>query len=98
MKGVRVNAGVSTVPGPLVVLASSSGTEASAVWRDKQHGYFTYFLLKELQGGAWQQPLKPTMDRVQQSVARETARIGKVQTPALLGGPQAMGQLNELGW
>jgi hypothetical protein len=98
MKGVRVNAGVSTVPGPLVVLASSSGTEASAVWRDKQHGYFTYFLLKELQGGAWQQPLKPTMDRVQQNVARETARIGKVQTPTLLGGPQAMGQLNELGW
>jgi hypothetical protein len=98
MKGVRVNAGVSTVPGPLVVMASSSGTEASAVWRDKQHGYFTYFLLKELQGGAWQAPLRPTMERVQQNVARETARIGKVQTPTLLGGPQAMGQLDQLGW
>jgi hypothetical protein len=98
MKGVRVNAGVSTVPGPLVVLASSSGTEASAVWRDRQHGYFTYFLLKELQGGAWQAPLRPTMERVQQNVARETARIGKVQTPTLLGGPQAMGQLDQLGW
>jgi hypothetical protein len=98
MKGVRVNATISTVPGGLVVLASSSGTEASAVWREKQHGYFTYFLLKELKGGAWQAAIQPTMERVQQNVARETARIGKVQTPTLLGGPQAMGQLDQLGW
>ncbi len=98
MKGVRVNAAVSTVPGNLLVLASSTGTEASAVYRDKQHGYFTYFLLKELQAGGWLAPISTTMDRVQQNVARETARIGKLQTPMLIGGPAVGGQLDQLGW
>ena len=98
MKGVRVNANVSTVPGNLVVLASSSGTEASAVYRDKQHGYFTYFLLKELKAGGWQTPLKPTMDAVQQNVARETARIGKLQTPMMLVGYGIEGTADKCTW
>lgn len=98
MKGVRVNANVSNVPASLVVLASSSGTEASAVYRDKQHGYFTYFLLKELKAGGWQSPLKPVMDAVQQNVARETARIGKLQTPVMLVGQGMDGTTEEFAW
>ncbi len=98
MKGVRVSTSVSSVPGGLVLLASSTGAEASAVYRDRQHGYFTYFLLKELQAGGWQAPLPHTMDRVQQNVARETARIGKLQTPMLMGGPAVGGQLDQLTW
>ncbi len=89
MKAVRVSANVSNVPANLVVLASSSGNEASAVYREKQHGYFTYFLLKELKENKGQAGIRDMMLRIEQNVAREAARIGKVQTPSLMMGPDA---------
>ncbi len=96
MKGVRVSANVSNVPSNLVVLASSSGNEASAVYREKQHGYFTYFLLKELKETKGQSTIREMMTRIEQNVARETARIGKIQNPNLLNGPDVGSELERL--
>jgi hypothetical protein len=98
MKGVRVSANVSNVPANIVVLASSSGNEASAVFREKQHGYFTYFLLKELKESKGQVSIRDMMARVEQNVARETARIGKIQTPTILIGPDVDLTENSLKW
>jgi hypothetical protein len=98
MKTVKVKANVENVPGNLVVLASSSGTEASAVYNEKQHGYFTYFLLKDLKETQGNTLLKSAMERVQQNVAREAARIGKVQTPTYLLGPDAIEKWEEWKW
>jgi hypothetical protein len=98
MKSVRVSANVSSVPANLVVLASSSGTEASAVYKDKQHGYFTYFLLKALKESKGQIGLREMMDAAEQNVAREAARIGKVQTPNMLFGPDVESIQNSLKW
>jgi hypothetical protein len=98
MKSVRVSADVSSVPGNLVVLASSSGTEASAVYRDKQHGYFSYFLFKQLKETKGEMTLKGDMNIIEQNVAREAARIGKIQTPTVLIG-DALGAIWEgLTW
>jgi uncharacterized caspase-like protein len=96
MKGVRVSANVSNVPANLVVLASSSGNEASAVYREKLHGYFTYFLLKELKETKGQAAIRDMMTRIEQNVAREAARIGKIQNPNLLTGPDAEGNVDTL--
>ena len=96
MKGVRVSANVSNVPANLVVLASSSGNEASAVYREKLHGYFTYFLLKELKETRGQAAIRDMMTRIEQNVAREAARIGKIQNPNLLTGPDAEGNVDTL--
>jgi hypothetical protein len=98
MKAVKVKANVENVPGNLVVLASSSGTEASAVYNEKQHGYFTYFLLKDLKETKGNTLLKPAMERVQQNVGREAGRIGKVQTPTFLLGPDASEKWEVLKW
>jgi hypothetical protein len=98
MKAVKVKANVENVPGNLVVLASSSGTEASAVYNEKQHGYFTYFLLKDLKETKGNTLLKPAMERVQQNVGREAGRIGKVQTPTFLLGPDAAEKWEVLKW
>lgn len=98
MKGVKVKAKVDAVPGNLVVLASSSGNEASAVYREKQHGYFTYFLLKNLQTNKGKGNLETTMAEVQQNVAREAARVGKNQTPNVLPGAEIGEGWKILGW
>jgi hypothetical protein len=98
MKSVRVSADVSSVPGNLVVLASSSGTEASAVYRDKQHGYFSYFLFKQLKETKGEMTLKGDMNIIEQNVAREAARIGKIQTPTVLIGDALGGIWEGLTW
>lgn len=98
MKGVKVKAKVDAVPGNLVVLASSSGNEASAVYREKQHGYFTYFLLKNLQSNKGQGNLETIISEVSQNVAREAARVGKNQTPNVLPGAEIGEGWKMLGW
>jgi hypothetical protein len=98
LKAVKVKANVENVPGNLVVLASSSGTEASAVYSEKQHGYFTYFLLKDLKETSADTSLKYAMERIQQKVKREANRIGKVQTPTFLLGPDAQEKWEVLKW
>jgi hypothetical protein len=98
MKGIKVKAKVDAVPGNLVVLASSSGNEASAVYRDKQHGYFTYFLLKNLQSNKGQGNLETIISEVSQNVAREAARVGKNQTPNVLPGAEIGEGWKILGW
>ena len=98
MKGIKVKAKVDAVPGNLVVLASSSGNEASAVYREKQHGYFTYFLLKNLQTNKGQGNLETIVSEVSQNVAREAARVGKNQTPNVLPGAEIGEGWKNLGW
>ena len=98
MKGIKVKAKVDAVPGNLVVLASSSGSEASAVYREKQHGYFTYFLLKNLQANKGQGTLETIVSEVSQNVAREAARVGKNQTPNVLPGSEIGDGWKILGW
>jgi hypothetical protein len=98
MKSVRVSADVSSVPGNLIVLASSSGTEASAVYRDKQHGYFSYFLFKQLKETKGELTIKKDMSVIEQNVAREAARIGKIQTPTVLIGNGIGAIWEELSW
>jgi hypothetical protein len=98
MKGVKVKAKVDAVPGNLVVLASSSGNEASAVYREKQHGYFTYFLLKNLQANKGQGKMEAFITEVSQNVAREAARAGKNQTPNVLPGAEIGEGWKNLGW
>jgi uncharacterized caspase-like protein len=86
MKGIKVVQKMDGVPANLVVLTSSSGNEASAVYSEKQHGYFTYFVLKWLKENKAKGTMKEMMDYVGDNVAREAVRIGKSQTPQILLG------------
>ena len=47
-RGVRIKPKVDAVNGNLVVLTSSTGDQSSLPYSNKQHGMFTYFLLKKL--------------------------------------------------
>jgi hypothetical protein len=83
MKGVKVKPKDNVVNGNMVVLTSSTGEESSGVYREKQHGYMTYFLLKNLQETKGNISYKDLANSVISSVKKETALSGKVQTPQL---------------
>ena len=48
-KGVRIEPKKNILTGNIIVISSSTGDESSGVFREEQHGFMTYFLLKKLQ-------------------------------------------------
>ena len=92
MKGVKIRPKEDVVSGNMVVFASSSGNESSAVYREKQHGYLTYFLLKKIQETNGYVNYKDLSDYLDYQVRKETAIIGKVQTPKVNVSPSARDQ------
>ena len=92
MKGVKINPKEEVFKGNMVVFASSSGSESSAVYREKQHGYLTYFLLKKIQETKGYVNYKDLSDYLDYQVRKETALIGKVQTPKVNVSPSAKDQ------
>ena len=48
-RGIKITPKADNLNGKIVVFAASSGEESSLPWKDKQHGMFTYFLLKKFQ-------------------------------------------------
>ena len=48
-RGVKIKPKQEVFTGNMVVFASSSGEERSLPYKEKQHGFFTYFLLKKIQ-------------------------------------------------
>lgn len=85
-KKVKVIPKASAARGNTVVLSSSSNEEASAVYSEKQHGYFTYFLLKKIQETKGNVTLGELFDYVQINVLKETAIMGSKQTPTVSAG------------
>ncbi len=83
VKGIRIRPKPSYLSKNLVVFASSTGDESSGVFREKKHGYFTYFLLKKLKESKGNIPLGELNDFIKRSVSKETGLAGKVQTPQI---------------
>ncbi len=81
VKGIKLVPKEEKLTGNMIVFASSSGEESSAVYREKQHGYFTYFLLKKIQETNGAVSFKNLSDYLIQSVQKETGLSGKIQTP-----------------
>jgi gliding motility-associated-like protein len=83
MKGVKIKPKENMVTGNMIVISSSSGEESSGVYRDKQHGFMTYFLLKKIQESKGDISYKELADYIIENVKKETALNGKNQTPQL---------------
>ncbi len=87
MKGVKVRPKENVVNGPMVVFTSSSGDESSGVYREKQHGYMTYYLLKALQDSKGNISYKDLANSLISNVKKETALSGKIQSPQVNPSP-----------
>ena len=92
MKSVKIKPNEAQLKGNLVVLSSSTGEESSGVYREKQHGMFTYFLLKKLQESKGHITLKELSDYIQEKVELESVLVNnKRQTPQVLYSPDVEG-------
>lgn len=87
-QGLLAARGVKIVPknqslfGNLVVFSASSGQESSLPYKEKKHGIFTYFLLKELKESKGNISYKELSDYLKIEVARKSILINsKPQNP-----------------
>ena len=87
LKGVKVKPRIDAVPGNILVLSSSQGNQSSAVYKEKQHGYFTYFLLKNLKESRGKQEFGTAFEQVKYNVSKEVNKINKKQTPDVMSSP-----------
>ncbi len=81
MKGIKVKPKKDIISGNMVVFTSSSGRESSAVYREKQHGYFTYYLLKKLKETEGEIDYFNLGEFIINSVSKKTTLNGTLQTP-----------------
>jgi hypothetical protein len=87
---VRIAPKQGSVPPGITVLSAATGAQISGAMKDKEHGLFTYYVLKGLGGAAdGNQDRKLTMNELASYVAREVktqaGRLGWEQTPQLQG-------------
>ena len=82
MRGVKIRPKENALFGNLVVFTSSSGNESSATLKEKQHGLFTYYLLKKLQETKGNISYKELADFLNHKIKLESVLINnKEQTP-----------------
>jgi len=87
LKGVKINPKKDQLSGNLVVFSSSTGSETSAVYQEKKHGYFTYYLLKKLQDSEGDVPYFELGEFLIDNVSKETGLNGIIQTPQISPSP-----------
>jgi len=93
VRGVKIKPREDILQGNIVVISSSSGDEQSGSYKDKQHGLFTYFLLKKIQQTQGNVTYKELSDYIIDNVKKESILInGQIQTPKI----SASEQINEL--
>jgi len=75
--GVRIKTNTSTLAGKLVVFSASSGEQISLPYKDKQHGLFTYFLLKAMQENKGEMTYGELADYILEKVQINSITVNK---------------------
>lgn len=76
-RGVAIKPKAAAPQGNMFVLSAASGQETAMPYRDKNHGLFTYYLLKKLQESKGNVTLKELSDYVIQNVKEQSNNINK---------------------
>ena len=83
-RGVAIKAKPTTLAGNIVVFSAAQGDETAYPYREKNHGLFTYFLLKGLKESNGKMPLGELEDYIRQNVAQQSIIVNsKSQTPSV---------------
>jgi len=83
-RGVRIPPRTENVTGNTIVFAASSGEQSALPFNEKQHGMFTYFLLRKLQESGGTVTYSELRDYVAKNVAIESLRTNaKEQDPTI---------------
>jgi hypothetical protein len=98
MKGVKVKPKIDQIPANLIVFTSSQGNESSAVYKEKQHGYFTYFMLKKLKETKGDCTFGELSQEVSYNVQKEALKMAKTQNPDVMSGVELGENWKNLKW
>ena len=91
-RAVKIKPKESTLTGNIVVFSASNGEQSSLPYQDKQHGMFTYFLLKKIQETKGDISLKELSDYISEQVSLQSVNINnKEQTPVINAGTDSWG-------
>ena len=88
-RGIAIKAEKGVPVGNTVVISSSQGDETSYPYSEKNHGLFTYYLLKILKESKGDISIEELTDYISENVARTSIVVnGKSQTPSLMSSKQ----------
>ena len=91
-RGVKIRPKTEPIKGKMVVFSAASGDETAYPFREKQHGLFTYFLLKKLKDTAGNVTYKELSDYITTNVRQQSIVVNqKSQTPQVVTGSEAIG-------
>ncbi len=81
-RGVKIKPKSNLINGNLVVFSAATGDETAYPYNEKQHGLFTYFLLKKLQLTKGEADYKDLSDYIVENVKQQSIVVNqKSQTP-----------------
>jgi len=87
-RAVKVKPRENTVKGNMVVFSASTGDQSSLPYKEKQHGMFTYFLLKKLQETSGNVTYEELGNYIKDNVQLNSIKINsKDQNPQILISP-----------
>jgi len=91
-RSIKMKPKESILTGNIVVFSASNGEQSSLPYTDKQHGMFTYFLLKKIQDTKGEISLKDLFDSINEKVSLQSVNINnKEQTPVVNSGTDSWG-------
>ncbi len=83
-RGVKIKPASETLNGNLIVLSAASGDETALPYKEKQHGIFTYYLLKKMQETRGNVQIKDLADYINTQVSQQSLIVNKKsQTPQI---------------
>lgn len=83
-RGTKLKPRDSILPGNMVVFSAASSDETAWPYKDKQHGLFTYYLLKKLHDTKGVVTYKELADYVIGNVSKTSLKLyNKIQTPTI---------------
>lgn len=87
-RGVKIKPKKNIISGNCIAFTSSSDIQSSLPYKEKQHGMFTYYLLKKLQESNGNITLGELSDYLYENVALSSLKVNsKEQTPKTLVSP-----------
>jgi hypothetical protein len=87
-RAIKINPKVIEMPAKIIVFAGTSGEQSASPYKEKQHGLFTYFLLKKLQETKGNLTYKDLGNFLVEKVALESVLINnKEQNPQIIVSP-----------
>lgn len=94
-RGVALKAKTDAPQGRMVTISAATGDETAYPYDEKQHGMFTYYLLKAMQDNKGKLTLGELTNYVQTQVRQRSVVINhKSQTPTINASPDAAGWQN----